>query len=60
MTSHSETRAGPGDDDDGPGVGPDGEEPRYEPADAEPDSDDDFEGDDGGRESVESVPEDDD
>jgi len=53
--------AGPGrKDETDDSVGPDEEEQRYQPADPEPDSDDDFEGDDGGRESEEAVPEDDD
>jgi hypothetical protein len=41
-------------------VGPGDDEQRYEPPDSEPDSDDDFEGDDGGRQSEEAIPNDDD
>jgi len=41
-------------------VGPGDDAERYEPPDSEPDSDDDFEGDDGGRQSEEAIPDDDD
>jgi hypothetical protein len=59
MASSIVTSVGPG-DRDGADAGPDDEEQRYEPADPEPDSDDDFEGDDGGRQSEEAVQDDDD
>ena len=44
---------------DDPSVGPGDDDERYEPPDSEPDSDDDFEGDDGGRQSEEAIPDDD-
>jgi len=59
MASSTVMTAGP-EVKDGADVGPDDEAQRYEPPDPEPDSDDDFEGDDGGRQSEEAVPEDDD
>ena len=61
MASTIAMNAGPGDPErSGDAACPDQDEQRYEPADPFPDSDDDFEGDDGGRESEEAIPEDDD